>query len=79
MLITGEGRAKIADFGRSKKKSVSATPTVGGNVGTYAWAAPETLEHDEFTGASDVYAYGVIMWEMLTKKARPLTANGIHF
>ena len=29
---------------------------------------PETLEHNEFTGASDVYAYGIIVWEMLTKK-----------
>ena len=68
VLVTGEGRCKIADFGRSKKITVSATATASGNIGTYAWSAPETLEDNAFTGASDVYAFGIIVWEMLTKK-----------
>ena len=34
VLVFKDGRAKVADFGRAKKKSVSATATVGGNVGT---------------------------------------------
>ena len=36
--------------------------------GTYAWTAPETLEDDAFTTASDVYAFGVIVWETITKR-----------
>ena len=38
------------------------------SLGTYAWTAPETLEDDEVSCASDVYAFGVIVWETLTKR-----------
>ena len=67
ILVFADGTAKVADFGRSKKEEISISATAkGGFVGTYTHAAPETLESNAFSPASDVYAFGVIAWEVLT-------------
>jgi serine/threonine protein kinase len=35
--------------------------------GTYAWSAPEMLQHEpEFTGKCDVYSFAIVVWEMVT-------------
>ena len=58
--------AKICDFGRVRADDLTTQATVGdGFVGTYAWAAPETLEDSIYNEASDMYAFGIIMWELL--------------
>ena len=66
ILIDAHWRIKIADFGLSKLQH--KTLTSGMNNGTPEWMAPEILRAEEkISGtAADVYAYGVILWEMLT-------------
>ncbi|HJW92850.1 MAG TPA: serine/threonine-protein kinase [Thermoanaerobaculia bacterium] len=64
VMIDGRGRAHITDFGLA---IVSGDPQRG-VAGTPAYMAPEQLSAQEVTTASDVYALGLILWEMLTGK-----------
>ncbi|MDP1614694.1 MAG: protein kinase, partial [Methylococcales bacterium] len=68
-------RAKLSDFGLSKVKSeTTTTGTSNSSVGTLAWMAPELLSLKAvFSQASDVYALGMVFWEISTRK-RPFQA-----
>ena len=58
---------KIIDFGISKsKKSLEVYQT--NNIGTAHWMAPEILERNDYSEKSDVYAFAIIMYEILFEK-----------
>ena len=61
--------AKIADFGLATGTLASNMKTTrsGAGAATLAYKAPEAFD-DEFSTASEVYAYGIIGWEVLTGK-----------
>lgn len=70
ILLTEHMQAKIADFGMSKIKneeSSKQTTTVGFK-GTIAWMSPEALNQEPQTYKSDMYSYGVVVWEIFTQK-----------
>ena len=65
ILITQDGRAKIADFGIAKLNL--AHFTVPGRVlGTPAYMAPEQLSGESVDGRSDLFSLGVILYAMVT-------------
>lgn len=69
MLITKgdqENFVKILDFGLAKTQSVSRVTESGMVVGTLNYLSPEQLLHSKYSAASDIYALGVIFYEMLT-------------
>lgn len=39
-----------------------------GGLGTYAWMAPEVLGMQVYSEKADVYSFGIVMWECLTRK-----------
>src|SRR5262245_54688488 len=67
VLLTGDGQPKICDFGVAKLLSGSNHETLSGMIlGTAEYMAPEQAEAKGTPGpAADVYALGVILYEML--------------
>jgi eukaryotic-like serine/threonine-protein kinase len=68
VLISSEGAVKVADFGlaRAVNTSTAATATSGVLVGTVSYLAPELVLHQGADARSDVYACGVMLYELLT-------------
>lgn len=63
VLLGKDRHPVLIDFGMSKagdSKSVVASKMLG----TYYWMSPEMMEHQKFSFASDIYAFGIILWEM---------------
>lgn len=68
-LPGGEEQVKIIDFGIAKVKNSVIAPTTltGANMaGTIAYMSPEQLAAKSISASSDIYALGVIAYEMLT-------------
>ncbi|MFJ9794421.1 Stk1 family PASTA domain-containing Ser/Thr kinase [Streptomyces sp. NPDC101145] len=65
VLIGDDGRVKVADFGLVRAVG-TATNTTGSVLGTVSYLAPEQIEHGTADTRTDVYACGVVLYEMLT-------------
>jgi Tol biopolymer transport system component len=70
VLVTTEGTAKLLDFGIAKildpVSNDTGTTTMGMRALTPEYAAPEQVRGDPVSKASDVYALGLILYEILT-------------
>ncbi|WP_371529650.1 Stk1 family PASTA domain-containing Ser/Thr kinase [Streptomyces sp. NBC_01283] len=65
VLIGDDGRVKVADFGLVRAVD-TVTNTTGTVLGTVSYLAPEQIEHGTSDTRVDVYACGVVLYEMLT-------------
>nr|BFD85312.1 Stk1 family PASTA domain-containing Ser/Thr kinase [Streptomyces sp. Xyl84] len=65
VLIGDDGRVKVADFGLVRAVD-SVTSTTGAVLGTVSYLAPEQIEQGTADPRVDVYACGVVLYEMLT-------------
>jgi predicted Ser/Thr protein kinase len=73
ILITEDGRAKIADFGVAKLNLANFTLS-GRVLGTPAYMSPEQLNGGEVDGRSDLFSLGVVLYTILTGY-RPFQGN----
>ncbi len=68
VLIADDGRVKVADFGLAKAVSADTQHTATGGVliGTVSYLAPELVVDGRSDARADVYAVGVLIYELLT-------------
>ncbi|MDQ1620459.1 MAG: eukaryotic-like serine/threonine-protein kinase [Actinomycetota bacterium] len=67
VLLSDDGRVKVADFGLARAVSSSTSHTNSGILmGTVGYLSPEQVERGIADPRSDVYAAGIVLYEMLT-------------
>lgn len=66
VLIGQDGIARVTDFGIAQVAMDVGLTTAGTTVGTAAYMAPEQAQGGKLTEATDLYAVGVMLYEMLT-------------
>ena len=77
IMLHKNGNILVADFGISRM-SESATVTMAG-AGTPAYMSPEQITGDMPTPQMDIYALGIILFELLTGGERPFTGEHAGF
>ncbi|MEX2271792.1 MAG: protein kinase [Vicinamibacterales bacterium] len=65
-LIVGGGGVKITDFGIARMLGAARHTRTGAIVGTLAYMAPEQIRGEEGDGRTDIYAAGMVLYELLT-------------
>nr|XP_050862207.1 activated Cdc42 kinase-like isoform X9 [Vespula vulgaris] len=82
ILVFSKNKVKISDFGLSRALGVGKDYyQTNFNVNLklpIAWCAPECISYLKFTSASDVWAYGVTLWEMFSYGFQPWAALTGH-
>src|SRR4051812_47853131 len=73
VILTDDGRIKVADFGLARAAS-AATSSSGVLLGTVAYLAPELVARGIADARADVYASGIMLFEMLTGR-QPFTGE----
>jgi serine/threonine-protein kinase len=74
ILITDDGDVKVTDFGIARAVAEASMTVTGTTLGSVHYFSPEQARGDEVTGASDVYALGIVLYEMLTGR-RPFEGD----
>jgi phosphate transport system substrate-binding protein len=68
IFVTYDGQVKLVDFGIAKATSSSAQTESGVLKGKVAYMAPEQVTGDVVDRRADVFAMGIVLWELLTEK-----------
>lgn len=66
IMVTKDGVAKVVDFGIAKAKARSAQTERGMLKGKLGYMSPEQINQEAVDRRADVFAVGVVLWEMLT-------------
>ena len=74
VLLTADGRLKVADFGLARAQAAAGHTRAGLLIGTVAYLPPEQVTGEATGPRSDVYSAGVMFFEMLTGR-QPFTGD----
>ncbi|WP_439951756.1 Stk1 family PASTA domain-containing Ser/Thr kinase [Nocardia harenae] len=74
VLISDAGEVKIADFGLVRAVAAATTTSASVILGTAAYLSPEQVTSGTADARSDVYAFGILIFELLTGRA-PFTGD----
>ncbi len=68
LFATVDGAVKVLDFGIAKVQDASVRTSTGSVKGTYAYMAPEQLRGGRLDRRTDVFALGIVLWELFAQK-----------
>ncbi|KAH0788544.1 TKL family protein kinase [Histomonas meleagridis] len=68
VLLDADDFPRICDFGMSREMAGPNDPPMSGGVGTAQWMAPEVIQYQKYDQKADVYSYGILLWELLTRE-----------
>ncbi|XP_076127801.1 ephrin type-A receptor 7 isoform X2 [Alosa pseudoharengus] len=73
ILVNSNLVCKVSDFGLSRviDDDPEAVYTTAGGKIPVRWTATEAIQYRKFTSASDVWSYGIVMWEVMSYGERP--------
>uniref|UniRef100_A0A8C3ADF2 Ephrin type-A receptor 7 n=1 Tax=Cyclopterus lumpus TaxID=8103 RepID=A0A8C3ADF2_CYCLU len=73
ILVNSNLVCKVSDFGLSRvlEDDPDAAYTTSGGKIPIRWTAPEAITYRKFSSSSDVWSYGVVMWEVMSYGERP--------
>jgi len=66
IMVNSKNQIKVMDFGLAKLKGSLKLTRTSSTVGTLAYMAPEQIEGGEVDARSDIFSFGVVLYEMLT-------------
>ncbi|TML86288.1 MAG: Stk1 family PASTA domain-containing Ser/Thr kinase [Actinobacteria bacterium] len=66
VLVDGEGRVKVTDFGIARAGAASQMTEAGSIVGTAQYLSPEQAKGTAVDQRSDIYSLGIVLYELLT-------------
>ncbi|PRP81759.1 putative LRR receptor-like serine/threonine-protein kinase [Planoprotostelium fungivorum] len=67
ILLTNHLDAKVADFGMSRQQ-MDDVQTTASTIGPIRWMAPEAMKERKYSHKTDVYSFGVLVWEIVTNR-----------
>lgn len=76
VFLSETGIVKLMDFGIAKTKDLSITRT-GYTLGTPYYMSPEQVTSKDVNAKADIYAYGIVMYELFTG-SKPFQAQNVH-
>src|SRR5580765_1889587 len=74
VLLNGNGRAKVTDFGIARSVDVAGVTQTGTVLGTSEYISPEQAQGRDVTELTDEYSLGIVLYELLTG-ALPFTGE----
>ena len=66
IMVTKEGQVKIMDFGLAKLKGATKLTKTRSTLGTLAYMSPEQAQGEEVDQRSDIFSFGVVLYDLLT-------------
>ena len=66
IMVNTKNQVKVMDFGLAKLKGSLKLTKTSSTIGTLAYMAPEQIEGKDIDARSDIFSFGVVLYEMLT-------------
>jgi len=78
ILLTGSGDPKISDFGMSRILQKEEEGKTKKNLGPIRWMAPESLSQGTYSKKSDVWSFGIVVYEIVARREPHTEVNPLE-